>query len=53
MQRSRQLLDMALLILLVSLVIFDLVHGNVGGLYRIDGEKIENVIIILNHSHGE
>lgn len=52
-QRSCQLVDVALLVQLVLLVVLNLMHTHIGCLNRIDRKKIQDVIIVLLDGHGE
>ena len=53
MQRRGKLLDVPRLIFLELLVVLQLVHAHVGCLDRVDGEQVQDVIVVLLHSHGE
>lgn len=53
MQRGCQLLNVPLLIFLVLFVVFKLVHANVGCLYRVNWEQVQDIIIVLFYGHCE
>ena len=44
---------MPLLVLLILLVVFELMHANIGSLDRVDWEEVKDIIIILLDSHSE
>ena len=44
---------MPLLVLLELLVVFELMHADIGSLDRVDWEEVKDVIIILLDGHSE